>query len=76
MEEINEKNSVVNLKFSCSEVDVTRGQIYYRLRRFRDDDDYLTVYTSENVVNSRFDEVEWEEFQIQMTLLCNGDEYK
>ena len=76
MEEINEKNSVVNLKFSSWDIEASRGLIFYKIKRSRDDDDYVTAYTSENIRNAKFEENEWDEFQIQMTLLCNGDEYK
>jgi hypothetical protein len=44
--------------------------------KFRDGDDYVTVYTSENIKNNMMEENEWDEFEIQLTLLCNGDEYK
>mmetsp|Transcript_18098 Transcript_18098/g.16018 ORF Transcript_18098/g.16018 Transcript_18098/m.16018 type:complete len:102 (+) Transcript_18098:168-473(+) len=76
IEEINEKNSVCKFKFSCYDIELTRGMIYYQIKRYRDDDDYVTVYTSESIRNNRFDESEWNEFEIQLTLLCNGDEYK
>lgn len=76
VEEINERNSVVKLKFWCYDIELTRGNVYFIIKRFRDDDDYVAVYTSETIRNHRYDENEWEEFEIEMTVLCNGDEYK
>lgn len=76
IEEINEKNSVAKLKFSWFDVEITKGLVFYKIKRFRDDDDYVTVYTSEHILNNRTDDTEFDEFEIQLTLLCNGDEYK
>lgn len=76
IEEINEKNSVAKLQFSSFDIEFTRGLIFYKIKRSRDDDDYVTVYTSEKIHNNRFDESKWDEFEIRLTLLCNGDEYK
>ena len=76
VEEINEKNSVVKLGFWWYDIELTRGNVFYILKRYRDDDDYVSVYTSEPIRNHRYDENEWEEFEIELTHLCNGDEYK
>lgn len=76
IEEINEKNSVVKFQFCAFDIEQAKGMIFYKIKRYRDDDDYVTVYTSEHIRNYRFDESKWDEFEIQLTLLCNGDEYK